>query len=398
MNIASKKVAPPDTLTAEELVARTQALLPAIKERIMAAEQARRQPDESIIDMINAGLARILLPKRWGGYELPFDTLVDVILEIASVDTSAGWCAAFVIVHPWFLALFPEQAQHDVWANNPDAQIATSLSPVGRFTRVDGGYQLSGNWAWSSGVDYSEWVIVTALPTTLDGPPIALLLARSQYQIQDTWHVAGLKASGSQNILVENVFVPQDYTVLLPTMQQGRGTPGSRLNTGPLYNLPMLSAFALALIAPILGTARGAYTVWNATLQQRFAALSPAEAATLTHQIIRLTEISSLLDDAELLIRKNLDIIRPGGPIETRTIVQNRRDYVRVKELCLEAVDIMYQSSGGSANYDSHPLQRFWRDIHAIAAHTALNSDNAKESYGRFQLGRPSNPHDILRF
>ena len=161
-----EQTSPSEIMKIEEAAERVQAILPVIREYSDEAEQLRRQPDVNIAAMINAGLARLLMPRRWGGYELSYDVFMHTIVEIAKVDASAGWCASFMIVHPWFLAHYPEQAQRDVWENSPDTQIATSFSPGGVFKRVEGGYSLRGKWSWSSGVDYSEWGMYTALPKT----------------------------------------------------------------------------------------------------------------------------------------------------------------------------------------------------------------------------------------
>ncbi len=143
---------------------------------------------------------------------------------------------------PWVLAHFPDEAQHDVWASHPDALIATSFAPVGHFTPVEGGYRLSGNWPWSCGVDHCEWNMLAALPESMDGSPRIFLLPRSDYDILDTWFVAGLSASGSKNVEVKDAFVPEHRTLLLPDLAHGQA-PGAVLNTGPLYNLPLLATF-----------------------------------------------------------------------------------------------------------------------------------------------------------
>ena len=199
----------PTQMSAQEVMSRAKALAPLIGERVASAEAARRQSDETIQAIVDSGLVRVLLPKRWGGYELPFDTLVDSVLEIAKIDGSAGWCYSFLLIHAWFLAQFPDAAQRDVWDSNPDTALATSLAPAGRFTKVDGGYVLNGRWAWSSGVDYCSWNMLAALPVTMDGPPRVFLLPRSDYTILDTWFVAGQKASGSKDVAVQDAFIPE---------------------------------------------------------------------------------------------------------------------------------------------------------------------------------------------
>jgi 3-hydroxy-9,10-secoandrosta-1,3,5(10)-triene-9,17-dione monooxygenase len=136
-------------MTYEEAVARARALAPTIRQRAVAAEALRRQPEETIQEIVDAGLVRLLMPRRWGGYELPIDALADSAIEFGKADASAGWCYSFLVAHAWLLAHFPDEAQSDVWTSDPDALLASSFAPVGRFTCVEGGYQLSGNWPWS---------------------------------------------------------------------------------------------------------------------------------------------------------------------------------------------------------------------------------------------------------
>src|SRR5438093_11090111 len=126
--MSSSKYLIPSSMRHEEAVARARALAPAIGERAAAAEAQRRQPEETIQEVIDAGLVRLLMPRRWGGYELPIDTLVDAVVEIAKVDASAGWCCSFLMDHAWLLAHFPEEAQHDVWASHPDALLGAAFA------------------------------------------------------------------------------------------------------------------------------------------------------------------------------------------------------------------------------------------------------------------------------
>ncbi len=385
----------PTQMSAQEVMSRARALAPLIGERVASAEAARRQSDETIQAIVDSGLVRVLLPKRWGGYELPFDTLVDSVLEIAKIDGSAGWCYSFLLIHAWFLAQFPDAAQRDVWDSNPDAALATSLAPAGRFTKVDGGYVLNGRWAWSSGVDYCSWNMLAALPVTMDGPPRVFLLPRSDYTILDTWFVAGQKASGSKDVAVQDAFIPEHRVALLSAMVRGQAASFS-LNTGPLYTLPLLAAFPTALTSPIVGAAQGAYQTWHQTIKGKFTGLSHEQVVVLPQQQIRLAEIAAELDSAELLLRRNLDVIRNGGPLDPALYARSRRDYAYIARLCIEVVEKLYINSGGGANYETSPMQRYWRDVHAMGVHAALNFDTAGEAFGRATLGLPSNSHDAF--
>lgn len=391
--VIRNRVTPSSDMTHEEAVARARALVPAIRERATAAETQRRQPEETIQEIIDAGLVRLLMPRRWGGYELPFAALADSVIEIAKADGSAGWCYAFLVVHPWVLAHFPDEAQRDVWANNPDTPIATTFAPAGRFTSVEGGYRLSGNWPWSSGVDHCEWNMVAALPESMDGPPRVFLLPRSDYDILDTWFVAGLAASGSKNVEVKERFVPEHRTLLLPDLTRGHA-PGAEVNTGPLYNLQLLSAFPVALASPLLGATLGAYETWRDTGRDRYTRMSHELVAAFPHQQIRLAEIAADIAAAQALLREAIDIVRAGGPLSLERYNRARLYHTAIGRLCTNAIERLYTNSGGGANFDTNPLQRYWRDVHAMGAHIGFNFDSAGEAFGRAELGLPSNPHD----
>ena len=393
----SDQVMASSCMTYEEAISRARALAPAIQERATAAETQRRQPDKTIRDIIDAGLVRLLTPRRWGGHELSFDGFVDSVIEIAKADGSAGWCYSFLNIHSWVMAAFPEQAQREVWGDNPDALLATSFIPAGRPVRVEAGYLLSGNWPWSSGVDYCEWNMLAGLimPTASgEHPePRIFLLPRNDYEILDTWFVAGQKSTGSKNVVVKDAFVPEHRTIRLSDIREGRA-PGSAFNPSPLYQLPLISAFPSALVSPILGATIGAYETWRNLSQNKSTMYSREQVATLTHQQIRLAEVAAQIDSAHLLLKRALDVLRRGGAVTLEERIRNRRDYAYVAHLCVQAMERLFLASGANANYESNLMQRYWRDVHAMSAHAALNLDAAGENFGRLELGLPLNSHD----
>jgi len=355
--IVDQQTLPLSKLTYEEAVARARALAPAIEKRAPAAEELRRQPMETIQEFIDAGLARMLVPRRRGGHELSIDALIDSAIEIARADASAAWCYAFLVIHGCFLAHFPEQAQRDVWTSNSDAMMVTALAPAGHFKRVEGGYQLSGKWAWSSGVDHCQWSMLTAMPESQDGPPQVFLLPRSDYTVLDTWFVAGLSASSSQTVEVKEQFVPAHRTMLLPELM-GILPPQVATNTGPLYRRPLLSMFPHILSALLLGTTQRAYEIWRDTNRSKSTAFTNEQVASFTHQQIRLAEIAMDLEAAQSLHRKALDML-----LADERVTPDRHTHIRVScaataRLCVQAIERIYTNSGAGANYNTNPLQR----------------------------------------
>ena len=204
------------TLTHEEAVERARDLAVKIKTRFTLTEELSRQPQENIQDMIDSGLVRVLTPKRWGGHELDFNTFSKVTMEVAKADPSAGWCYSLLVIHSWMLSYFPEEVQREVWENNSDASVASSFNPfpTNSVVSVEGGYQLNGEWGFSSGINHGEWVMVMGFvdvdPT--NGAPnevLMMMVPREDIEVQNSWKTIATKGTGSHNITLKNVFVPK---------------------------------------------------------------------------------------------------------------------------------------------------------------------------------------------
>jgi len=380
-------------MTHEEAVARSCALTPAIQAQAATAETQRRLSEETVQAIIDAGLIRLLVPARLGGYELSIETALDAVIEIAMADASAGWCYSFFVSHPILLLYFSEQAQDEVWGNDPDALISTSLTPIGRFTPAEGGYRLNGNWAWSSGVDWSDWILLSALPASMDGPPRFFLLPRSDCEVIDTWFVAGLAASGSQNVEVKDIFVPAHRTALLSDLIHGLPS-GSTLDTRKLNTLPLFTFFGAFIAAPLLGATIGAYEIWRERSRQRQSTMSHELVTTSTHQQIRLAETAVDISASRALLNEALAIIRSGAPIPPAQYNQIRLSYSAIARFCVGAMERIFINGGAGANYSSNPLQRFWRDIHTMSAHIGFSFDLHGEAFARSEFGLPPSPHD----
>jgi 3-hydroxy-9,10-secoandrosta-1,3,5(10)-triene-9,17-dione monooxygenase len=387
--LSSEKDAP----THEDVVRRARALTPTLREHAQQVETNRRIADRTIEAIVGAGLARILQPRKWGGYEISHDAAFDVAVEIASACGSTGWCASLLNIHDWWLAAFPEEAQHDVWADTPDRNIAAMVYPTGKATPVDGGCRLSGRWSFVSGVDYSDWAIVAAMVFGPQGPPHArqFLIPRKDYLIDDTWHNVGMRGTGSNDIVVADVMVPSHRTLAMDDFREGNA-PGSHVNPGPLYRGPMICTFPHALAAPALGVARGALAAWLEWTREKVAT-STGEAVYEWPQVqMRIAQAELDLDGAELLLRRNLDLIRQGGPSDAGLRTRSFAAYGHAVRSICKAVDTLFDMSGARGMRDENAIQRAWRDVHAIAAHVGLNTDLSGQSRGRFLLGLPRDP------
>ena len=380
-------------LSHAEAVERARALVPMLRERAQRAEYERRVPPELIEAIVGAGLARILQPRRFGGHEISHDAAFDVAAEIASGCGSTGWCASLLNIHDWWLAGFPEQAQHDVWGVSPDQRIAAMVYPTGKATPADGGWRLGGRWSFVSGVDHSDWAIVAAMAFAPQGPPEArhFLIPRRDFAVLDTWHNVGMRGTGSNDLVVDDIFVPSHRTLAMDDFREGT-TPRSRLHASPLYRGPMICTFPHALTAPALGVARGAFAAWLEWTRGKTATATGETVADWPHVQMRIAQTEAEMDAAEMLLRRNLDVIRNGGPDEAGLRSRSFSTYGQAVRMLSRAVDILFEMSGARGMRDENLIQRAWRDVHAIGAHVGLNTDLSGQSRGRYLLGLPRDP------
>jgi 3-hydroxy-9,10-secoandrosta-1,3,5(10)-triene-9,17-dione monooxygenase len=381
-------------VTHEELVRRARALAPAIRARVHKAETERRTPIESVEAFVDAGLARILQPRRWGGHELTHDAAFDVTIEIAKGCGSTGWCMGLLNIHDWWLASFPDEAQHDVWKDGPDVNIAGMVSPTGKANAVDGGFRLSGLWSYTSGIDHCTWALLAAMvePNGPGHPHMRFFaVPKKDFIIKDVWHCVGLKGTGSNDVIIDDAFVPAHRTLTMADFLEGT-TPGSKTNTGPLYRLPLVCIFPSALCAPALGIGRGAHEEWRDWIKPRIVSYTGEKQVETTEVQSGYAKSAAHLDMADMLMRKNLDVVRPGTPIDPTTRQRCRIYWTQAVQMICRAVDMLMAMSGSRGFMEASPIQRAWRDVHTIASHVGLNPEQTAIAYGRQKLGLPRDP------
>lgn len=381
-------------------MARAEALAPVLAERAPKAEALRRIPEESVADLHRTGLFRAFQPKGVGGSELPYGAFVDLCGILGRACGSTSWVYANLAVHHLMMGMWPAEAQDEVWGPSPDTLVGSSLVfPAGRAQRAPGGYRVSGRWPFSSGVDPCVWLMVGAMVAP-DGGPSAkpggapearmFLLPKPEYNVLDTWHVAGLKGTGSKDVEVKDVFVPEHRTLAMDATKGGP-TPGSARNPGVLYRLPLMALFQFCITSPVLGMAQGAVDSFIAKTRSRAASYTGAKLAELATIQVRLAEAAALTKSAELLMRDccaEAERITAAGQVATiEQKVRWRRDAAYSVRQCVRAVDLIFEMYGGGGLYDHQPIQRAWRDVHAGAAHISFSFDAVGATYGKVMLG-----------
>ncbi|MEK7915015.1 acyl-CoA dehydrogenase family protein [Burkholderia contaminans] len=380
---------------AATLIARAEALAPTLAGRAAQADAQGRIPAETIADMQAAGFFKVLQPKRYGGYELDPQAFFDIQMALARGCMSTAWVYGVVGVHNWQLALFDERAQQDVWGNDPATLIASTYMPVGRVTPVDGGFRLSGHWKFSSGSELCEWVFLGALvPAAVAGQPPeyrTFLLPKSDYRIQQDWDVLGLRATGSHDIVVDDVFVPAYRTHKAIDGMMGT-SPGLAVNDAPLFRLPFAQIFVRAVCTSCIGALQGALDDFTGYAATRVSANSGAKTTDDPGAQNACANAAVAIDEMQVLLKRNFAELMAsvtGGPavsIERR--VHFRYQSAQVAERCAHAANALLRYAGGNGIYHRNPLVRRFLDLHAARAHYANNVDRFGQNLGAVMLGR----------
>ncbi|MFI9451243.1 3-hydroxy-9,10-secoandrosta-1,3,5(10)-triene-9,17-dione monooxygenase oxygenase subunit [Amycolatopsis sp. NPDC052450] len=378
---------------AQDVIAGIRELLPVLRERAQEAEDARRVPEESVKSLQETGFFKLLQPKTFGGLEADPVSFYTAVKLVASACGSTGWVASILGVHPWHLGLFEAQAQQDVWGDDTDVRISSSYAPMGKADVVDGGYRLSGRWSFSSGCDHATWVLLGG-PVFKDGKPVdfcTYLVPISDYAIEDVWDTVGLRGTGSNDIIVNDVFVPKHRALSFIATSKCK-TPGQEINPGPLYKLPYGSVHPSTITAPIIGMAQGAYDAHVEYQGKRVrAAYAGEQSKEDPFAKVRIAEAASEIDAAWLQLTHNIDelyqLACKGEKLPFPTRLRVRRDQVRGTERAIFAIDRLFENSGGRALQAGTPIQRFWRDAHAGRVHAANDAERAYVMFGTGAFG-----------
>jgi 3-hydroxy-9,10-secoandrosta-1,3,5(10)-triene-9,17-dione monooxygenase len=378
-------------MTIDELVARADALLPAIAERALQTERDRRIPRETLDEIQAAGLNRILHPRRFGGYGMDYDAFFEISWRLSSACGSTGWVYSVASVHHWQVGLSPEAAQEDYFATG-DVWSSSAFNPRGaKVEPVDGGWRLAGHWRYSSGCLHADWALLGAIVPEFTAP-VLLLVPRADFRIEDTWQVSGLKGTGSNDIVIdEPVFVPAHRYVPMggcdaaAVAAEGRGS----------YGAPMPSLIPWSLVTPVIGMAQGMLNAYEDATRTRVAAFSGQEVAKMVGPQLRIGEAAAALDTARSIARSNIrEVIERGGRGESfsdEDRVRLRRDHAYAANLCYDATMMVARAGGASSLFETNPIQRFMRDVHAGSMQLVANWDEQAESYGRVRMGMDPN-------
>ncbi|MFL6797445.1 MAG: hypothetical protein ACJ8F3_08530 [Xanthobacteraceae bacterium] len=375
-----------------EIIARVRALIPALAARSLAGRRVRRIPDETIADMRHAGLFRVLQPKRWHGYEMDLNTFYEVELALAEGDMSTGWIYGVSGVHPWFMALLDDRAAQEVWGADSSALICSSLMPVGKAIPVEGGYRLSGHWRYASACDHCDWALLGGIVTAADEAPHGriFLLPRRDYRTLDTWHVSGLQATGSWDIIVDDVLVPVYRTQSTLDNFRLMGA-GQAVNTSSLYRLPFGQIFVRGISTAALGALQGMLTALLSYGQTRNTRAGGRSSENPFVQLL-CAEAASAIDEMRSILHRNFASLHAYAERSETPTVEERLRYkfqsTTVTERCTLLAARIFKATGAAGLSVEFPFGGILADLTAGRQHISNQYEYVGSSWGSVMFGR----------
>jgi len=381
------------------MIARARAMIPMLRERAPQGERERRLPKETIADMQAAGLFKVLQPRRWGGYELDILTYYEIQMALGEGDMSVAWVYGVVSVHPWFVALLDDRAAQDIWGRDDTTLICSSLMPAGVAKPVDGGFRISGRWKYASGCEHCEWAF---LGGTVEGKPDdrrIFVLPNSDYEIADTWHVPGLKGTGSHDIVVADAFVPEYRTQKYADNFRGHG-PGLALNTSPLYRLPFGQVFFRGVSTGAIGALQGMLDAYLDYGKKRIGRATGTPASEDVVVQLLCAETAVAIDEMKTILHRNFKALEAYAARGEMPPLKQRVEYkfhnAVVAERCSLLAARLFKAAGTAGIAADLPFGRIMSDITVGRQHISNQFEQAGKSYGAFLFGIENNKDFVL--
>jgi 3-hydroxy-9,10-secoandrosta-1,3,5(10)-triene-9,17-dione monooxygenase len=384
--------------TTGELVRRAAELAPLLRKRATWIEENRRLADDVLEALADAGVFKMRVPVRYGGYESDVRTVSRVVAELARGDGSTAWTVAVWSISTWIAGLFPDSTQDEIFTG-PDVRVCGILSPTAIAVPADGGIIVNGKWAFNSGAQQSHWNTNAAILTRPDAEPEPIMTAIpiKELEIVDDWFTAGLRGSGSVSTVANNVFVPQERVLSMgPVLHEQYS---SALNAdSPIYRAPLLPTACSTVSGTAQGLAKAAIEEFHERLPGRkisYTAYAEQRDAPLTH--LQVAEAAVKSDEAEFHAQRAATLVDTKSLNgESWTIEERARVRLDMGAACQrakEAVDVLNTASGGSSIYSHVPIQRIQRDVQALNLHGVMHPNTNLELYGRVLCGLEPNTH-----
>ncbi len=358
----------------------------------LEAERDRRVSQDVLDALAEAGVFRMMAPRRFGGFEADFQTQADVLAHIARGCPSTSWIATIYSAMSWLAAAFPDEAQEELLGDG-DPRISGVFSPTGTAVAKNGGLVVNGRWGYNTGGLGSTWTVLNVISDDGAGVPTCVMVRSRELKRLDDWHASGMAATGSSTVIAEDIFVPAHRSLPLPAMIEGRYPPRTN-GTNPYFNYPLAAVLTVNAGGMPLGTAQGALELFQERLPGRqitYTDYTNQAAAPVTH--LQVGEASLTIDSADAHVRRASAILDGprDRPFTTLERVRARAHIAYATGLARKAVDVLFFASGASAIQSHVPIQRFQRDIQALANHAIMHAETGIELYGRVLCGLPPN-------
>lgn len=384
------------TLTPAELTRRVKALAPMIAANAGEAERLRRPVDEVWNALRASGFFYQFVPRRFGGLETDFDSFIDAGMAIGEACASTAWVATFCAEHNWILTLCPLETQEKLWSGDFPYIIAPVVTaPPGNAEPVEGGYRVSGRWKWGTGVMHADWIGVNCLVQRDGKPPMPMMVMvpAEQATVLDTWHMDGMAGTGSNDIVLTDLFVPHAFTA--PNISRSGRGPDRRDHENPIYGVPMLPFLAMSASIPALGAARGMVNDYRERLASHVRLGSTSAQSDKPASQIRLAKADMMVRNAEVLVRdagrRLMELVGLDEATQTPLRLGVRAQIAHAVSICREAAMMLAEGAGSGVHSLDHPFQRRLRDILVVSTHVVFDLDVAYELHGRGLIGLPPN-------
>ncbi len=369
-------------------------LCDALRER-RAATNAHRRMLPEMRDMVRSSqVSRITQPKAWGGFGGSLRDIVEALDAIGGACGSSGWVVGQFLMHNYMLAQFSPAGQEAVWGDDPDALLSGILIPtVGRYEASDGGYRLTGRWPWVTGVDSCDWCIFAAYEADKPGPATFrhFVLPRAELTVIDVWHAMGLKGSGTNDVVLEDHFVPEHLTLPLVDMKGGESA-GGHWRDEPTYVLPGYALFGLGIASPTIGIAREIVNHYNAVVKKKTSVMSGQNIADFSSQHTHFAEAKCAADGAFDLLCLTAERFQAIACDERRAPTPEERARCRgtatyAAQTAVAAAQTVWTLAGASSVLDTNPLSGVYADLMVACQHYTINKDVNFKTYGRALFG-----------
>ncbi|MFM6906464.1 MAG: p-hydroxyphenylacetate 3-hydroxylase oxygenase component [Acinetobacter tjernbergiae] len=386
------------TLAVKTMLEKVKEILPQIAANAEQAEQLRQVPTENIKLLKAIGLHRAFQPKIYGGLEMSLPDFANCIVMIAGACAGTAWAFSLLCTHSHQIALFSKQIQDEIWLSNPDVTASSSIAPFGKVQEVEGGIILNGEYGWSSGCDHAEYAIVGFNRFDTEGNKIYSfgIVPRQDYEIVDNWFAQAIKSSGSKQLKLVDVFIPEYRISKAKDMMEGKSAGFGLYPDSKIYYSPYRPYFASGFAAVSLGVAERMVEAFKEKQRNRIRAYTGVNVGLATPALMRIAESTHQVAAARALLEKTWEDHKIHGENQLypnqETLAFWRTNQAYAVKMCIEAVARLMAGAGATSWLDNSELQRLFRDSHMTGAHAYTDYDVCAQILGRQLMGMDPDP------